>query len=408
MNQPPPASISSRRAVWLCVWLLLWCAVFGPIQARASFTKPTFQTPEVIALSFAPQVLSEPRFKLEIHTGLFCGNDPVNRHDPLGLSDSPYGAYQQAQRHYNWLVEQNPSAADLAAAQAAMTVLPGDPRVTPTSAAQRILGALAGSLIGPSEADRALSPAQPLGSGFGHQASLYGSSFYNSTIGMISLGSDPSRLLTGRQSIGAQLINEQHLRSFTYGERSAADFNLFVGSFAAPWAAGKVSQMAEGTFGALRGFSLAGDGIAGQGMLRGSLFASEAGAIDILPGVIPKGISVGPAGHHVPGVRKSLGRLFEVARSDKTRPTIFSRSSNPALDHWRLHNAERPFVGPRQGPFLGTDDELFTAYRQAYQGLNDIRVDVRSPDATRLLGSDVSPLQAIDLIETWLRQQGLR
>jgi hypothetical protein len=69
------------------VCLLLWCAVLNPPQARASLTKPAFQTPEVIALSLTSQIPSEPRLKLEISTGLFCNNDPVNRHDPLGLFD---------------------------------------------------------------------------------------------------------------------------------------------------------------------------------------------------------------------------------------------------------------------------------------------------------------------------------
>jgi hypothetical protein len=65
-------------------------------------------------------------------------------------------------------------------------------------------------------------------------------------------------------------------------------------------------------------------------------------------------------------------------------------------------------VGRRTGPFNGSDDELFAAYRKAYQGLDDIRVDVRAPDGKTLLGSNVSPLEGIDLIENWLRQQGQR
>lgn len=121
-----------------------------------------------------------------------------------------------------------------------------------------------------------------------------------------------------------------------------------------------------------------------------------------------KGMAVRKAGHHVPAVRKSAGRPFQVGRNDRTRPTIHSRGPDPANDHWRMHNAEREHVGPRQGDFKGTDEELFEAYRKAYETLNDIRVDVKSPDGSTVVGTDVTPRQAIDLIEDWLRKQGQR
>ena len=120
-----------------------------------------------------------------------------------------------------------------------------------------------------------------------------------------------------------------------------------------------------------------------------------------------KRINVGDSGHHVPAVRKSKGRPFEVSRSDKTRPTIFSKGSDPGHDHWRLHDAERNYVDPRQGDFIGTDDELFDAYRNAYKGLDDIKVDIKSPNGTYTLGTDVTPKQAVDLIQNWLKEQGL-
>ncbi|MEL7937810.1 RHS repeat-associated core domain-containing protein, partial [Pseudomonas delhiensis] len=119
-------------------------------------------------------------------------------------------------------------------------------------------------------------------------------------------------------------------------------------------------------------------------------------------------MGVSSSGHHVPAVRKSVGRPFAVSRSDKTRPTLFPRGSNPEHDHWRMHDAERSVIGPRQGAFPGTDDELFAAYREAYKDLNDIRVDVRSPNGTYILGEDVTPVQAVDLIDNWLKEVGLR
>ena len=68
---------------------------------------------------------------------------------------------------------------------------------------------------------------------------------------------------------------------------------------------------------------------------------------------------------------------------------------------------ERNYIGPRQGNFIGTDDELFDAYRNAYRELDDIKVDVKSPNGTFILGTDVTPYEAVDLIQTWLKNQGL-
>lgn len=73
-----------------------------------------------------------------------------------------------------------------------------------------------------------------------------------------------------------------------------------------------------------------------------------------------------------------------------------------------MHEAERGPIGPRQGDFSGTDDQLFAAYREAYKDLDHIKVDVVSPNGTHVLGEDVTPRAAVDLIENWLREGGLR
>lgn len=120
-----------------------------------------------------------------------------------------------------------------------------------------------------------------------------------------------------------------------------------------------------------------------------------------------KRIAVGDSGHHVPAVRKAKGRIFEVSRADKTRPTLFPKGEDLGHLHWRLHDAERKFVGARQGDFNGSDEELFDAYRQAYRQLDDIKVDVKSPDGTFVLAENVTPFEAVGLIEDWLKSQGL-
>ncbi len=121
-----------------------------------------------------------------------------------------------------------------------------------------------------------------------------------------------------------------------------------------------------------------------------------------------KRMAVEQSGHHVPAVRKSVGRPFAIGRSDKTRPTLSPRGDDPAHAHWMLHRAEKKHIGPRQGSFAGTDDELFNAYRRAYEGLDDIRVDVKSPDGKFLLGENVTPGEAVDLVEDWLKKRGER
>jgi RHS repeat-associated protein len=121
-----------------------------------------------------------------------------------------------------------------------------------------------------------------------------------------------------------------------------------------------------------------------------------------------KRMNVQDSGHHAPAVRKSQGRPFEMSRSDKSWPTIFPKGSDPEHAHWKLHQAERAHVGPRQGSFAGTDAELFKAYEKAYgdKSLKGMKVDLRSPDGTVVLGRNISPKTAIKRMQTWLKGQG--
>ena len=91
-------------------------------------------------------------------------------------------------------------------------------------------------------------------------------------------------------------------------------------------------------------------------------------------------IGVQRSGHHVPPVRKSVGRPFEMKRSNKCWPTMFPKGGDPEEEHALLHAAERKTVGPRQGDFKGTDSELFDAYEEAYKspGVSGIKVDLKS------------------------------
>ncbi len=117
---------------------------------------------------------------------------------------------------------------------------------------------------------------------------------------------------------------------------------------------------------------------------------------------------VGESGHHVPAIRKAQNRIFQVSRGNKSRPTLHIRGNKTtvARNHARLHRAERNDIGPRQGDYQGSDPQLFNAYRRSYEGLDDIRVDVRSPNGKYNLAKDVSPTEAVEIIRTYLQETG--
>ncbi|MDD1796275.1 RHS domain-containing protein [Enterovibrio sp. ZSDZ42] len=119
-----------------------------------------------------------------------------------------------------------------------------------------------------------------------------------------------------------------------------------------------------------------------------------------------KRINVGEAGHHAPSVRKSKGRSFEIKRSDKNWPTFHFLGDDTGHDHWRLHEAERQHIGPRQGDFLGSDQELIDAYKKSYKEIDGVKIDVRSPNNSVILAKNVTPYEGIVKIELYLKEKG--
>lgn len=51
---------------------------------------------------------------------------------------------------------------------------------------------------------------------------------------------------------------------------------------------------------------------------------------------------------------------------------------------------------------------MFETYRTAYKNMDHIKVDVVSPNDAHVLGRDVTPGKAVDLVENWLTEMGLR
>lgn len=74
--------------------------------------------------------------------------------------------------------------------------------------------------------------------------------------------------------------------------------------------------------------------------------------------------------------------------------------------HWNINFVDDIFSDPTYLKGY-TVDELFDAYRNAYKGLDDIKVDVKSPNGDYTLGIDVTPYEAVDLIQKWLKDKKL-
>jgi hypothetical protein len=87
-------------ALLLILWLL---GILLPQEALASFTKPASALPSDIAgkCSYPTFESTWPQASISLdlrelapkpHNGLFCGNDPVGNHDPIGLSPELYNS----------------------------------------------------------------------------------------------------------------------------------------------------------------------------------------------------------------------------------------------------------------------------------------------------------------------------
>lgn len=50
---------------------------------------------------------------------------------------------------------------------------------------------------------------------------------------------------------------------------------------------------------------------------------------------------------------------------------------------------------------------MFQAYRRAYKDLDDMRVDVRSPNNKHSVATDVAPRVGVTKMENWLKARGL-
>ena len=107
------------------------------------------------------------------------------------------------------------------------------------------------------------------------------------------------------------------------------------------------------------------------------------------------------SGHHLiyAGKARSMG-LFHLSDS-KTTPTFFFNDPYMPGTHERIHRAQGLYVGPRQGKWNGTVEELFSKSRKGLESLEDIKGSLIIPSTGKVLAENVTPLQAFDKLIEW-------
>ena len=107
------------------------------------------------------------------------------------------------------------------------------------------------------------------------------------------------------------------------------------------------------------------------------------------------------SGHHLVyrGKANSVG-LYDLGTKRKT-PTFFFKEPYIPGSHERIHAAQKKYVGPRQGAWLGTPEELLSASKKGLVGLDDIKGDLKIPATRKILASNVTPLEAFEKLEVW-------
>lgn len=105
-------------------------------------------------------------------------------------------------------------------------------------------------------------------------------------------------------------------------------------------------------------------------------------------------------GHHLVPRGKANSAGFPLLGTKRDTPTFFPNPYNPG-DHELIHRAQRPDIGPLQGPWTGTSDELLAAARNGLDDLGDMRGDLKIPRTGEILARDVTPTEAFDRLMKW-------
>lgn len=109
-------------------------------------------------------------------------------------------------------------------------------------------------------------------------------------------------------------------------------------------------------------------------------------------------------GHHLVPRGKANSAGMPLLGTPRDTPTFFPVPYTPG-DHELIHRAQRPDIGPLQGPWTGTPQELLDASRRGLGDLGDMRGDLKIPRTGEILARDVTPTEAFDRLMQWHDEQ---
>jgi hypothetical protein len=94
-------------------------------------------------------------------------------------------------------------------------------------------------------------------------------------------------------------------------------------------------------------------------------------------------------GHHLVPREKANSLGLNELGTTKDTPTFFPKPYEPGM-HEALHRAVSADVGPLQGPWQGTSEELFEATSKGLGSVDHVRGDLRIPRTGEVLASNVT------------------
>jgi len=109
-------------------------------------------------------------------------------------------------------------------------------------------------------------------------------------------------------------------------------------------------------------------------------------------------------GHHLVPRGKAASAGLPHLASERMAPTFFPIPYSPGM-HEAIHAAQRPHIGPIQGPWTGTVDELFAKSRAGLADMNHLRGELRIPGTGEVLARNVTPTEAFDELMKWDKQK---
>ena len=104
-------------------------------------------------------------------------------------------------------------------------------------------------------------------------------------------------------------------------------------------------------------------------------------------------------GHHLVPRRKANSVGMTELGTKYNTPSFFPKPYEPGM-HEALHRAQAPHIGPSQGPWKGTSEELLAASRKGLGGL-DVTGDLKIPRTGQIIAKDVSPGDAFKALVKW-------